>query len=330
MHDTYPSMEKDKLSMILPELSPELAATYETKNLETKYELGCGDDRSKTRESQEVLVEQGAEDTESYLRYFGALAGVTRVVLLALLAEGREDIIASRFNGSFVDAMVTVKADVEAANNVTLALHSAEGNEGNPARFNPTLENGVGCAYGANAATIGEICADDGATAALTQKEGEPMHDTGDIIERVRTANSRLNAMFFSNPETAGLSRSDFAATMTPVQVLGGAHAQPQDTLAVLNFTPDKVSNPKAAAERGKPFYNNDVTQVAELLIRAYPNLQLDPETLFAVMDQDIRATRAALAGGDASAIKQERLGDPESAIKYLQQVQKQADSARA
>lgn len=324
MHDTDPT-NKDKLFMILPELSPELAATYETKDPEVKYELGCGDDRHKTAQSEALLIEQGAEPVEAYLRYFGALAGETRVLLLTLLVSGREDLIERYFGGSFVDAMVTVKADVEAANNVTLELHTAESNEGNPEYFDPTLESKVGCAYGANEATIGEICADDEATAELTQKEGEPMHNAGSLANRIRHANRTLNARFFPDPEVAGLTRSDFAATRVPVQVLGGSHAKPEDTLAVINFTHDKVSNPKAAAELGKPFYNNDVTQVAEMLIRAYPDFQLDPEVLFAVMDQDIRATRAALAGGDASAIKQERLGNPEEAINYLRQIQEKA-----
>lgn len=316
--------------MILPEISNELAQTYETKKPEVKYELGCGDDRSKTAESHALLVEQGAEPVEPYLRYYGGLSGVTRVVLLTLIADGKEDAVKETFGNSFVDAMVKVKANVEAKTNVTLELHSAEGNEGNPERFDPTLESGVGCAYGANAAVVGNICAGDPVVTELTRTEGEPLHNTGDLAERTRDANRQLNELFFADPDVAGLSRADFAATHAPVQILAGKHAKPEDTVAVINFTHDKVSNPKKAAEIGKPSYNNDVTQVAEMLIRAYPDFQLNPETLLAVMDLDIRATRAALADGNPSAIKQERLGEPEEAMAYLRQVQAEASLAQA
>ena len=57
-----------------------------------------------------------------------------------------------------------------------------------------------------------------------------------------------------------------------------------------------KVSSPGVANAAEKPFYDNDVTAVAEMIMRAFPELRLNPRIILAAMDHDIRATRAALA----------------------------------
>jgi hypothetical protein len=322
MHDNDPTSNKDRLS-IMPELSPELAATYENKDPYTIYELGCGDDRAPTPESHAALVEEGADATEAMLRYYGGLAGVTRVLILTLLAQERRDLIDKEFSGSFVDVMKNVKSAVEAANNnVRLELHTAEASEGNPAYFDPNSQTDVGCAYAANVATIGAICATDPNHADLTQQESQSVYNTPLTASKVQVANDVLNATYFADPDVVGLTREDFTDVKAPIQVLKGGHADPNDTLVAINFTTDKLSNPTKAAAAGTPFYNNDVTQVAEMLIRTYPDFELDPTIMFAVMDQDIRATRAALTGGDATALKQARIGDPEEAIAYLKSIQ--------
>lgn len=320
MHDTDPTTNKNHLPM--PELSPELAATYEMRDPKIIYELGCGDDRPPTQESLTTLAEKGTDPNEAMLRYYGGLTGVTRVLLLTLLAQGKREIIDSQFNGSFVDVMKNIKSDIEAKNKVRLALHTAEGNEGNPIQFDPTSENNVGCAYAANAATIAEICATDPTHAKLTQREGQLLGNTRSVAGNVQAANRALNDRYFTDTSVAGLTRTDFTEMGVPIQVLRGAHAAAEDTLVVMNFSIDQLSNSTKAAATGRPFYNNDVTQVAEMLIRTYPEFKLDPTTLFAVMDQDIRATRAALTGGNATELEQARIGNPEDAIAYLESVQ--------
>lgn len=329
MTDTDPTQNYETLDTILPETSPERAATYEIKDLEQHYHFICGDDRELTEKSAEALSESDTERIEAFLRYYGGAYGITRVLLTTLLAMGQNEIIAEQFGGSFTEATRSVKHDVEKFNNVSLDLHTAEGNEEGSASFNLNSTKAPGCAYGANIAVIGTLCYENEALKQLTRREGIDI-EGGDLglSETVRMANKKF-VEHFATEGAAGMSRQDFAAVDTSIAVLEGDHAKPVDVVAVLNFTHDKISNPKRANSVDKPFYNNDVTQVAELLMRTYPDLHLVPEILFAVMDQDIRATRAALAGGDATAIRQERLGDPKEAIEYLYDLQSELNQHR-
>ncbi len=106
--------------------------------------------------------------------------------------------------------------------------------------------------------------------------------------------------------------------------ILSGAHKPASKVVVVQNFIPDKVSSPGVANAAEKPFYDNDVAAVAEMIMRAFPERQLSPRVMLAAMDHDIRATRAALAAHenlDASAMKVERYGNPAEALAYLEAI---------
>lgn len=306
----------------VPEITPEIAVTYEDKNPGIRYEVGCGDDRPKTDASHATLQEAGhAPETTAMIRYYGAGAGLARVLGVTVAAQSPEAL--SQYAGSFVDFTKEVVGRIEATSNIKVAMHSAESNEGNPATFNPASSEGLGCAYAANVGALANICASDTGHAELTTTEGVSL--LGDSVEHelIKRANDSFGNHFFGKEyATTGLTRNDYVELGLPTQVLKGAHAKPADTFVVANFTAEKVSNPTRAAQEGRQFYDVDVTQAAEMLMRAFPELKLDPEILLAVMDQDIRATRVALAGGNAADLELRRFGDPQTALTYLKSLQ--------
>lgn len=307
---------------VTPEISPELQATYEVKRPDIRYPIVCGDDREQTTESQEALQGVGVEQLDTQIRYFGGAAGIERVLALTLIASDHEEKLAD-LGSTHTDSIKTVIHAVQASSNVTPELHSAENNEGNAAAFDSEREEGVGCAYAASEAAVTTICAEDEAHYALTGEEAQQLYGNTTFIDDVRKANQRYKELRFGDGKP-GLNREDYDEIEAPVQILKGQHAPVDQTLVVINFQPDRVSNPAKAHELGKAFYNNDVTQVAEMLIRAFPEYDLDPELLLAVMDQDIRATRAALAHGaegGAAALEVQRYGTPAEAIAYLHDV---------
>jgi hypothetical protein len=319
MTDTDPTKNHETLNETFPETSPERQATFEKRDFNHVYELLCGDERKLSQGSAKELGGE-TEEVESFLRYFGGLAGVGRVLILTLLAEGKYGEVEARFSGTYGDVLKKIKSDVEATEgiNVSLDLHSADHNEGGE-HFHADSEEGVGCAYCANIAIISGMCADSAEKPLATQPESGWTNNT--TTANINQSNGTFRAMFFAS-NAAGMTRQDYVLIGAPVGVLKGNHAKAEETVAVINFTADKVSNPNKAVEGNVPFYGNDVTQIAEMLIRTYPELNLNPEAILTVMEWDVRATRAALAGGDASAIKQERLGDPQEAITYLRDLQ--------
>lgn len=319
--DTDPRVPKT------PELNGDYLATYEVKRPDIKYAVGCGDDRPLTDESRETLLDTGHEslETGAYIRYYGGEAGMARVFATVALTDGFGDTLKA-MGDSFVEVMTEVRRRIEATSHVVLNLHSAESNEGSPTTFAPGSENGLGCAYAANLGVVGQICADFPDHKALSDTETTDLFGDTANSEEIRKANQTFDDLYFPDPSIVGLSREEYVEAGVPVQILKGKHAPAAETRVAINFTPDRVSNPQRATEEGKPFYNNDVTQVAEMLIRAFPELNLQPETLLRVMDSDIRATRFALAKdeGGAEALKVYRVGSPAEALKYLHKVKEE------
>lgn len=304
----------------IPEISPEVMATYETKDVDAVYELDCGDDRRATDASRHALNEAGvAPETSAVIRYYGAAVGITRVFGTAVVAQYGEDALRSYAQGSFVDFTKDVVTRVENKNNVKLVVHTGESNEGNPAQFDPNSENGLGCAYAANVGAVANICANNEDHHSLTKEEAPALISTSVQDTVVQRANETFGKYFFGDEYAqVGLTRQDYVELDLPVEVVEGNHAPANETFVVANYTLDKLSNPVTAEQAGLKFYENSVTQVAEMLMKAFPELQLKPEVLFSVMDQDIRATRAALAGGSAADLELRRYGDPKVALDYL------------
>ena len=306
----------------IPEISTERQATYSRKDPNIEYLILCGDDRNVTAESIAALKEQGFEKPENSIRYFGGEVGIMRVFALAVAVQYGEEVLA-RYSKDPVQLTDDVNTRVEATNNVRGGIHSAEANEENPAQINEHSEKGVGCAYCASFGGVCSICAHNEAAAELAKSEQSKLFKDNSLVEPVIEANRKLeDHLFDGNGADRGLGRSDFAKLGAPVAILEGPHGASEDLVVVQNFT-DKVSDPGMANESGIRFYDNDVTQVAEMLMRAFPELKLKPRILFAVMDHDIRGVRVALAShdgeADASRLALERYGDPEAAIAYLE-----------
>lgn len=302
------------------ELSAELQATYEQKQPTKPYALGCGDDRWLTPESRQWLRQQNPELGEftEQIRYFGGIAGLTHVVAVAAIEQGRsEDIDA--LGETFPELMSAVRERLaERDPHMIPQLHSAVKNEGDSAHFQPDHDGPVGCAYGAGLGAVSRIALSDDHE-QLSQQEVPDLF--GDVTppSNIELAKDLFVKRYYPNPAISGISREEFGAVGAPIQVLAGEHAAAKDTLVVINFHPDKVSNQAKAQATTTPFYNNDVTQVAETILRTFPEFDFDPETLLRIMDDDIRATRAALAGKDgAAALQVRRYGTPNEAIDYL------------
>ena len=315
----YEIMEKDDIEVA--EISELKEATFIEKDPSKTYWLACGDDRNATAESADNLNEAGVESIETAIRYYGALAGISRVLATTLVeqygSEALEDL-----PDDFVELMKEVQSKVEGDGKVRMSMHTAESNEGNSTSFDAQSEQGVGCAYAAGAKVVTEINASS-ANKKLTSEEYLLVSGQEDPFDRIADANTVVADHYFGG-EAAGLSRRDYVEIGVPVEVLAGSHARADVATAVVNFKPDRISNPRHANEDSEPFYNNDVTQVAEMLIKAFPDHQLDPETLIKVMLSDIAATRTALAAQDnlqPTDLRLEVYGSYDEAVEYLQSV---------
>jgi hypothetical protein len=314
--------ELETVTETTPEISTELAATYVDKQPDQTYLVLCGDDRELTEESREELAKLDVADPDTAIRYYGGAIGVSKVTAVAVVAQHGPEIL-EQFDGGIGEFNAAINKRTEGTNNVILATHSAEANEGNPAVLASSSELGLGCAYGALEHAVADLNSDP-AVLEVAKSDKQRLSGSADstTIETVAEANASFRDRFFKADK--GLSRDDFHTLGSPTGIVRGAHAKVADTSVVINFHPNKVSNPRAAAEIGQQSYNNDVTQVAEMILRANPELSLDPRVLLDTMITDIAATRAALASGEglsADDLKLLRYGDYEEAVSYLESI---------
>lgn len=309
-------------AIIIPETSPERQAAYHEKQPGEKYLYICSDDRGVTPENRALLLGLGVADPDTAIRYYGGTFGLSRVLAVTTVVQhGVEALGSDNING-FV---ATSQERIRAANpDVVPTKHTAEANEGNPSRFNPGSEQGLGCAY---AGSIGAVTGfnTDPAVQALAEHEVGAASGAFDPITK---ANEQIVDALFGGDANFQVTRRDYIELDdSPTVVLKGSHAKPIDdgdikaATVVLNYG-QKISNSRQANEAKVPFYGCDVTQTAEILLRAFPELHLDPPLLLNVMEADIAATRKALVGGEGHAaeeLKLERYGDREEAIAYLE-----------
>lgn len=307
----------------LPELSSERKATYLNKDPNETYAVFCGDDRQLTPESVAALKEKGVKTPENAIRYYGGAVGIARVTALTIATQYGPEAIAT-YGGNFVDFTAAVRDRVEAANKVVLGVHSAEGNEGNADHIDENAEAGLGCAYAAGVNVVTEISATNEDVAALAPTEQSRQFKDMVPITSLTAAENAVREQFFGTDQTnRGFDRDDFKTLGAPVAIVQGSHAHSDETVVAINYETDQVTDPAAADKAGLKFYDNDVTQVAEMIMKAFPELKLQPAILLSVMDQDIRATRTALASHDGAAdpsrIQLERNGDPKAALAHLE-----------
>lgn len=310
----------------IPEISAEEADTYHHFDPNKIYGVGCGDDRPATPESLALLPEDVEKDG-TMVRYYGGIWGVSRVLAVAIAQAYGVDAVKNHFSNNFVDFSGQVKNRIEAVSNLRFTVHSAEGNEeGEKDGLNLGSEKGVGCAYAALIGGVSALNSDEHVTLIAT-KEARELGD--DEVEAKFTSIVRANkdvfGLFFNDDSAAALTRNDFVRSGMPSLILEGSHRHIADgAKAVINFQYDKVSNPKAAEAAGGKFYNNDVTIFTEAIIRAFPELKLDPRMVLDIMIEDIAATRQALAGHEnlnAEDLRPSRYGEYATALQHLRSV---------
>jgi hypothetical protein len=321
-HETMPK---------IPEISPERKAAFVERDPLKKYYLFCGDDRNLTNESVQALLDinPDVESAEFSLRYYGGLIGVSRVLATTIAAQYGIAVLESNFpNNNFVAfASVVNERGEKAVPSIIMGAHSAAGNEQNKSHLDEDSDSTIGCAYAAGTGAVTMLSQDEGLI-ELGKNEQSVLFSRASDYDAIRSGNDIVNSYFFNGKGVEfGIDRDNLIDLDIPVAILDGSHAPTAEAVVVLNYTNNLITHPRTANEHGVPFYNIDVTQVAELLLRSFPDLDLDPRLLLEVVDQDVRATREALAGHEgkhAQDLHLERLGDAEEAILYLQSLKKE------
>lgn len=312
--------------LTIPEISETKHATFTARHPDTIYLLGCGDDRSLTPESIEALKQDGIENPEVFVRYYGGALGAARIAGVAIAKQHGREVLDS-FYGDFEAFVLDIAERIKDTSNLVPALHSAVANEGNPAHLcTEDSDTGLGCAY---AKLLGGVTALNMDDSVVSTASNEARVMTQQEFDEAFTDIVRANGEFaehFAIDPSAGFDRQGFRRLGLPSMILAGDHAavRSNSVTAVINFMPDAVSSPNKANNTDEPFYNNDVTIMAEALIRALPEYNLDPRTLLNIMMEDIAATRQALAGGEDLTAKElplERYGDIDEAVAYLEQL---------
>ncbi len=319
VHETEQTHEQ----VLTPEISAERQATFVDMIPGTTYLALCGDDRELTVESAEQLAENyEVESPDTSLRYLGGVMGIARVAAVTIVAEHGIETLA-KFGNSFVDFVSTTTKLVEATSNVKLAAHSARDNEGNGVAIDHESDMGLGCAYAHGIGTVTDLNSNRTIIDLTVVEQPKLLPKAPLSLDQIAEANRLVGELFFGDdPNEFHLGRKDYQELDAPVGIVEGQHNLAADAVAVENFHIDKVSNPRMANKNGVPYYDNDVTQVAKMIMQAFGDIKLSPAVMFQVMDGDIRAVREALASGEglhADSLKLERYGDPEAAIAYLE-----------
>ncbi len=320
-----------EIEMRPPRTIPEISETKKQAFTEFdptrhKYLLGCGDDRGLTTESYEAIADEYGVQPEQ-VRCYGGIFGIARNTAAVLYAHGYGEAV-DRF-GNFMqltefarDALTRIQP------NIIPSTHSADSNEGSPTDFSTDRPASVGCLYTAGIKTVTEFNADDNiASAAGDEIHRMDVDDANSLLQGIIAANQQVLGKFFAGDGPA-ISRADMRALDVPIGILAGAHGsiRGDEVKAVLNFTPDRVSNAVIANEANEPFYCNDVTIIAGLIAEILADYKLDADVLLSTIIEDIAATREALAQHDPADkglhihdLIVERYGSYAEAVDYLE-----------
>lgn len=313
--------------LMMPEIDEARKSTFENRHYPTV--LGCGDDRGITPESIKFLISQGLPMEHPYLRYFGGIFGVSRTVLVTIGAQYGRQRLAQAANGGYF-GFTRQLAEGAREHGVYMISHSADGTEGGPREIRYDLGSDIACAYAAGMGGVSTLSARDQMAIRVAQFESQSCYgrtESNSNFGHIVKGNEIFMGLLGNDPAGFKITRRDLARTNTLGMMLHGGHAinDPEEGNKVkhaLNFTRDMVSNPLEANRLDVPYYDNDVTQVAELIIKTMPELQLDPAILLDAMMLDASATRKSLASLDGPADPQRlesvRLGDPKEALEYL------------
>jgi hypothetical protein len=321
---------EDMEDLLIPEADEEIVSTLKERP-NGLIMLGCGDDRGITHASSRHLQKEGLPVDIPYIRYFGGAYGITRVSMVAATAQlGPRALEKISPQGNFIKSAAEISRLATKRAKVIPTAHSAVKGEENRATLNPDSTHPLSCAYAFNIGQVAHITAHNEGVQRLTAMEYAALFGPDsaiDNIEAAAEANRQFGiSEFGEQPQEFSIDRSTLLSTGTPTMLLHGEHAASGDTFLLANFSTDKLTDPNAAQDIGRPYYAIDFTHTAETIMLALPEARLDPELLFAVMLLDVNATRTALAAHDGPAnperISLVRYGDPEKALDYLRSLQ--------
>ncbi len=309
----------------ISELSAERQATYSERDRTQRCFCLCGDDRCLTAESTDALKREGAASPDNALRVFGGAQGIAHIFAVSIAAQYGRQKLQEITDGDFVGFIKNVSTRCDELGFIA-CNHSADKNEEDRCNVNPSSKNGIGCARLANAQTVAELNYSEDII-KLGKNEERAIFTASDdsYIDTIATANQHIVSVFTNEGQkTFNAGRSELIAAGSPVGLVTGAHAPADETVVALNFHPNKVSNPRMAYERNLAFYDIDVTQVAELVMKLQPELNLQPRIIFEAILQDVRATRKALAASENKSpedLKIEIYGRAEDGLAYLNSI---------
>lgn len=294
--------------------------------------LGCGDDRGITRKSAAALEHLGFPGKDPYIRYFGGAYGLARVALVAeAMQYGTKRLKELMHHEDFAHYSAVLSNRAQRNAQVIPTAHSSAKNEQNKAGLNSDSTHPIACAYAFNVGEITYIAGRNKSVQKLTEREYAaligPFADA-QHIEMAAEANRDFAALVLGKrARDFSINRTELLTAGVPAMILRGEHAPSAETFLLANFSADKLTDPNAALEIGRPYYAIDFTQTAETIMKSRPEIQYDPEILFATMLLDVCATRAALAAHEGGPARPDRIhlvsyGDTEAAVQYLRRLQ--------
>ncbi|MDB5161049.1 MAG: hypothetical protein JWO96_429 [Candidatus Saccharibacteria bacterium] len=319
--------EDEMNEMMIPEADEEIVSTLVSRP-EGLLMLGCGDDRGVSHASRKQLEEkEGLPADQPHLRYFGGAPGLTRMAITTFISQYGLRRLDKLTQGKDFLAFSEEFNNLAAHNaNVILTAHSAVQNELNDSELNPLSTAPLACAYALNMGEVSHIAGYNSDVRKLSAAEFKSLfgpHAVPENIDIAAEANRQFSKTELGEqPRKFSITRTNLLTMGTPTMLLKGDHAKSHETFLLANFSLDRLTDPDAAVEAGRPYYGIDFTHTAEVIMKSLPDQKLDPELLLANMMLDVAATRAALAAHDGPAnpgrISLVRYGDPEEALEYL------------
>jgi len=306
----------------VPEIDNELRTVY-VRRPSGLIIVGCSDERIIVPESAaKIKNETGLGADGPILRIYGAATGAARIALVSIAAE-HPDHLGNFHQNGYEDFVTDFISRAHEKAGVLFAVHSASANELHKPSLNLDSHLDLGCAHAINTGKISDSAAHNPVTIQVAGGEAISVFgpERAKQIPRIAKANATFLENVLDGDTGYGADRQTFARIGTPVMILGGDHLPADQTEVVENFSIDEIANPKTAKNLNRLHYTYDMTQMAEVIMKSFPELKLRPETILLAMHQDIVATRGALAGGQPTKLKLTRYGNVEQAISYLESI---------
>jgi hypothetical protein len=319
MAETQTEAQKGYLS---PEFVNEREVFYKERT--GAIYLGCGDDRPPTAASSTALAATHPEAmsvNEGYSSIYGGLAGVAKNVIVTGVAQYGPSFITTvdGFTGA-MDTLISYSRADSSDKAIIPTLHSAEGNEQSADNISHTEENqATGCAYAGGVGATGVLLVDPANAHIRDVARCDQEAVFGQDDEAVDALLKGQKFFVDTYGADFAVNRAQYIAYDTPTEtrkavammILAGSHTHAKTSGVISNFDLDKIGDATAAHQQGKDFYREDIAIAAELALRAFPELKLDPELLLRSFQLDSTPVRAVLVAHDSDASLQGKL-DPQ------------------